>query len=248
MSELLIKLGKKEFAAPARQEKEFTDCEAANALLKNLEDTPHAFVLGCLMDKQIPAERAWILPHKISQLLGSFSMAALMKCSLEKFEKWFNDKKLHRFNNEMAKVFYCAVHDIDADYGGNAAKIWNDMPRSKDVVRRFRQFHGAGPKISTMAANILVRRFRIPMLDYRAIDISADTHIRRVMLRMGLVSAEGKSETVINKMIINKACELHPDFPGVFDYACWKIGKKWCKPEKPLCANCDVRAECKKIM
>ena len=35
---------------------------AADELMLDLENTPHAFVLGCVMDLGIQAEKAWIIP------------------------------------------------------------------------------------------------------------------------------------------------------------------------------------------
>lgn len=43
----------------------FTKDEEQNKFLNDLEKYPHAFVLACLMDKQIKAERAWAIPYKI---------------------------------------------------------------------------------------------------------------------------------------------------------------------------------------
>jgi len=243
LSELLIKLGKAEFEKAAILEENFAGCEAANALLKDLKGTPHAFVLGCLMDRQIPAKRAWAIPYKISRLRGGFSMAKLRKCSLEQLTALFKNNGLHKLNAGMAKIFYLAVRDIDEKYGGDASQIWSGTPSSKDVVRRFREFHGVGPKISTMAANILVRQFRVLMSDYRAIDISVDVHIVRVMQRMGLVPVEADMQCSLNT-ITKKARKLNPEYPGIFDYACWKIGRDICRPENPDCARCPVLAEC----
>ncbi|MDZ7672825.1 MAG: hypothetical protein U5K53_08365 [Halanaerobiales bacterium] len=76
------------------------------------------------------------------------------------------------------------------------------------------------PKIATIAANILATQFNIPFWDYYSKDISSDTHIKRAMKRMGFVPPDAS-----NEIIIYKARELYPDFPGIIDYSCWEIGK-----------------------
>ena len=246
MSQLLLNLGKKQFKKSEARKEEFAHFGPANKLLKDLRKTPHAYVLGCLMDRQVVAKRAWMIPYTIFGLIGSFSMEELKKRRLNSWQKLFRENSLHRHHSEMAKVFYLGVRDIDQKYGGDAAQIWRGKPSSKDVVRRFREFYGVGQKISTMAANILVRQFRVKMSDYRSIDISVDVHIERVMLRMGLVRANAKKRCAANT-IIKKARELNSEFPGVFDFACWKIGKDFCHPTNPNCKKCPVTADCKKV-
>jgi len=221
----------------------FTGCKAADALLFDLRNTPHAFVLGCLMDRRIDAARAWAIPHKISELRGGFSMEKLKKPGLEQWTETFKKHKLHTLPAIMAEIFYFAVRDINAKYGGDAAEIWRGTPSSATVVYRFLEFKGAGVKIATMAANILMRKFHVPFADLHSIDISPDTHVKRVMQRMGLVSKDvTKSKALI--MIMYKARELNPEYPGIFDYACWKIGKDICHPTNPACAACPVHTEC----
>jgi hypothetical protein len=67
-------------AAPAFVE--FTHVRDADVLLNDLGQYPHAFVLACIMDRQIKAERAWIIPYRIAEKLPDFTLATLSKQSL----------------------------------------------------------------------------------------------------------------------------------------------------------------------
>lgn len=222
---------------------EFTKYKEENDFVNDIKNKPHAYVLACLMDKQIKAERAWAIPYKISKLLGTFEIDELATKSEEDYIKIFEDNKLHRFNKSNAKTFRRAVNDIKNKYNGNASLIWEGKPSSASVVYKFLSFYGCGIKIATMAANILVRQFKIPFSDYCSIDISPDVHLIRVMKRMGLVPNNAKPE-----MIIYKAREINPEFPGIIDFSCWEIGKYYCHPTNPNCGECPVTDECKKII
>jgi hypothetical protein len=57
---------------------------------------------------------------------------------------------------------------------------------------------------------------------------------------MGFVPNNPSSE-----MVIYKARELYPKFPGIIDFSCWEIGRKYCHVSKPDCRNCIVNFECK---
>lgn len=243
MSNLLIKIAKERFENPGSQIVHLVDDDKANKLLVDIEKYPHAYVLACLMDRQIKAERAWIIPYQIYKQFGSFEMKDLLKIKLTHFKQVFNKQKLHRFNDTMADIFYSGLQDIKDKYNCNASKIWTGKPSSSAVVYRFLEFKGSGIKISTMAANILARQFRVGFSDYYSIDISPDIHIRRVMERMGLVCRDASID-----MIIYKARQLNPEFPGIIDFSCWEIGRKWCKPKTPLCSLCVVQKECKKVI
>ena len=81
IKEILIKRGQdilsKSFT-PVR----FSGHKDADALLNDLEAHPHAFVIACVMDRQIRAEMAWSIPFALEQRLGSFEFAALQALSL----------------------------------------------------------------------------------------------------------------------------------------------------------------------
>lgn len=74
----LVERGKALFSAP-RELVEFTNHDGADHLLNDLTHHPHAFVLGSVMDRQMKAERAWIIPFRFMEKLGSFSMETLLK-------------------------------------------------------------------------------------------------------------------------------------------------------------------------
>jgi len=213
-----------------------------NKLINDLKNYPHAFVLACAMDRQIKAEKAWSIPYNIKEVLkGDFSIEKLRNLKLEEYKNIFNTHKLHRFKDDMAEIFYKAVFQIEKDYDKDASKIWSDNPSSATVVSRFLDFDGIGIKIATMATNILAKKFKIPLSDYYSIDISPDVHVKRVFKRMGLIKDINKVDK-----IIYKARSIYPEFPGIIDHTCWKLGTEICKLANPKCNDCVFEKQCPK--
>jgi len=237
--EQLVERGTRLFEAP-REFMRFTGHEGADALLNDLDQYPHAFVLACVMDRQIKAERAWMIPFRFHEKLGDFSIKTLKALSQADVRKLMAEPEpLHRFVNKMAGCFFSAVQRVANQYEGEAFLIWSDGPSSATVVYRFLEFDGIGPKIATMAANILARRFKVPFADYFSIDISADVHLRRVFGRLGLTRPDATVE-----QLTFRARGLHPEFPGLMDFPAWEIGRNWCRPRKPDCVECYMRDLC----
>ncbi len=222
---------------------EFTHNSKADDLLNDLDHHPHAFVLACIMDRQVKAERAWLIPYEISLELGNFNLFFLLELSLEDLTEIFVRKHLRRFNQDMANYFYLAIHRIIDQYKGDASKIWQNSPRSASVVRRFLEFDGVGIKIATMATNILVRDFKIPFMDKLCIDISPDVQVMRVFKRLGLIDNNASTDE-----LIYRARELNPEYPGIFDVTAWEIGRNWCRPRfnQLNCEGCYLNQNCPK--
>lgn len=239
IAQILVTQGKKLFDME-RVAVSFTGIPEANALLNDLERQPHAFVLACLADRQIKAERAWIVPYELSRRLGGISFDLLRDQSEDKIVRAFlQPTPLHRYAEAIGRDTYLAIKRIEDIYQGNAAQIWQGEPSSAEVVLRFLQFQGIGPKIATMAANILARDFKIRFSDYCSIDISVDVHIRRVFQRLGLIQEGASVEEVIYR-----ARSLHPEFPGLMDLPCWHVGRNWCHARMPECATCYMSIVC----
>lgn len=238
--ENLIKRGNELLKQPY-EKIEFSKDPKADELLNNIREFPHAFVLACIMDRQIKAERAWLIPYEIYKEINSFEFSELLQLKLINIKEIFVRKSLHRFNDVMAENFFFAIRKIHSDYNDDASNIWKNYPRSATIVRRFLQFSGVGIKIATMAANILARNFKIPIGDYICIDISPDVHVKRVFRRLGFISKDASVEE-----LIYCARELYPEYPGIFDLSCWEIGREWCKPKDPSCRECYLSEHCPK--
>ena len=123
---LLVTIGKARFSDSERHLIPFVNDIEQDEFLNDIENTPHAFVLACLMDRQVKAERAWSIPFRIKEIIGSFKIDDLASVSLEEYKNIFNRNVLHRFNDTMAEVFYSAVQDIKVKYNGDAYFLENN--------------------------------------------------------------------------------------------------------------------------
>ena len=144
----LVEHGEKLFRAP-KQLIRFTGNQKADILLNDIEKHPHTFVLACVMDRQIKAEKAWLIPYLIAQKIGGFSMKRLIALSAEDVRRLMSEPEpLHRFLDKMSVNFYRAVQKIATAYSNNAALIWLDKPSSAEVVYHFLEFDGVGPSMA----------------------------------------------------------------------------------------------------
>ena len=235
----LLKRGRHLFAKPFEPVR-FSGNEEADALANDLAGTPHAFVLACIMDRQMKAEKAWMIPHEFRKKLGGFDISTLGGLSIDETKAIMRGPPpLHRFSERMSECFHAGVKRIIEVYKGDASRIWAGRPSSAKVVRRFLEFDGIGPKIGAMAANILAREMKVPMSDMYSIDISPDVHVRRVFARLGLIPRPGDTE-----LLVFRAREMNPTYPGIFDLPAFEIGRSWCRPKRPKCSDCYMHGDC----
>ncbi len=222
-----------------RSSVEFVGIPYAHELLDDLSGHSHAFVIACIMDRQMNAEKAWSIPYELQQRIRSFEFAHLARLSLlDLTEAMAQPQSLHRFPNVMSQNLYAALHHVEEHYHSNAAEIWAGRPSSATIVRRFLEFDGVGQKIATIAANMLVRDFRVPVSDHYSIDISVDVQVRRVFARMGFAPQDASAD-----YIIYRARELHPEYPGIFDLVLWEVGRTVCR-NTPQCDQCRWSTPC----
>jgi hypothetical protein len=72
MKPLIVRMGEEKFYNIKNKKiVHFLEDDEENIFLNDLENYPHAFILACLMNKQMKAEIAWQIPYKI---LGTFNI------------------------------------------------------------------------------------------------------------------------------------------------------------------------------
>jgi len=220
-------------------------------LITDIEKHPHAFVIGCVLDRNIPAEKAWAAPYKLKQRIGCFSFPHLRQLKQKGWKKYLgpqkgDPEKIHRFwKTVMPDCLHSAVQIIDkySNNRGDARYLWSgENLLGEDVVCRFKRIRGVDDKIANMAVRILVTRFKQP-IETASIDISVDRHIARVVRRLGLIG-KNTPKSQEKKVIVDKARELYPKFPAFIDLPIFIIGRNFCHETNPNCGDCPMEKLC----
>jgi len=209
---------------------------------KLVRENANAFLFGVILDQGIDAEKAWAAPHELKMRIGHLNPENIANMPLRELEGHFSEGiKLHRFWPTMARRIRAACGLITTNYGGDAKNIWSDEPDSRTLYKRLIEFDGIGQKKASMAVNILYRDLNIAISDPSGIDVSYDEMVRRVFFRTGLVERDTMND------VIKAARNLNPEYPGELDHPTWIIGRKWCLPKNPKCAECYLGDICPKI-
>ena len=134
----------------------FTDSDEANALLAS---DPMALLVGFALDQQVPVQKAFSGPLALRERLGALDAATLASADLEAV---FREKPaIHRFPGSMAsRVHDLAVHVRD-EYGGDAARVWEEAADGEELRARLAALPGFGEmKIKALGA-VLAKRFGV---------------------------------------------------------------------------------------
>lgn len=138
----------------------YTDNDEANHLL---EDEPLAFLIGMLLDQQIKIEQAFLGPYLLKERLGGRLVAKdIASMDTEDLVEIFREKPaLHRYPANMAKRTQIFCDTIATEYGGDAARVWNEAESGADLNKRLLALPGFGKgKVSSSIA-ILGKRLGV---------------------------------------------------------------------------------------
>ena len=134
----------------------FTEDEAAQAMIAQ---DPLALLVGFVLDQQVTVQKAFAGPLAIKQRLGAFDADTLAEADLEPVFRQI--PAIHRYPANMAKrVHDLAVHVRD-EYGGDAARVWEEAADSEDLRRRLLALPGFGEMKIKAFGSVLAKRFGV---------------------------------------------------------------------------------------
>jgi len=138
----------------------FTEDEEACRLLA---DDPFALLVGFALDQQVTVQQAFLGPLRLKQRLGTLDPKKVAKADLEPL---FRDKPaIHRFPGSMATRVHELASTVVEEYGGDAARIWNDAADGKDLRKRIGALPGFGEMKIKALGSVLAKRFGVAVAE-----------------------------------------------------------------------------------
>jgi len=134
----------------------FTEDDDANRLLA---DNPFALLIGFALDQQVTVQQAFQGPLRIKQRVGTLDPGTIAHTDLEPA---FRERPaVHRFPGSMAKRVQELAAYVADEYGGDAARLWNESADPDDLRARLAALPGFGDmKVRAMLA-VLSKRYHV---------------------------------------------------------------------------------------
>jgi uncharacterized HhH-GPD family protein len=110
-----------------------------------LSQSTFALLAGMMLDQQFPMERAFAGPAKILERFGSLDPAAIAAADPEEFAALCAvPPAVHRFPGSMAARLQQLAACIVEQYGGDAARLWDEAGTGRELMRRLQELPGFG--------------------------------------------------------------------------------------------------------
>lgn len=208
-----------------------------------LRADPNAFLIGALFTQGIAAERAWSAPWELRQRLGHLDIARIASMEATEVEGALSRRPmLHRFKHTIPRYIVGTARLLIERYGGDAGRVWADEPTADVLLDKLSEFPGIGHKKAAMMVELLIRALGVRVRDHTGAKLPYDVHVRRVMLRTGLVDIDDRRE------MLGVARSLAPERPSLVDLPLWLIGRTWCRPKAPRCEECRLGSVCPRLV
>jgi uncharacterized HhH-GPD family protein len=123
---------------------------------------PLALLIGFVLDQQVTLQKAFSGPLELRRRVGSFDAATIASMDPDRLDDVFRERPaLHRFPANMARRVHALCQAIVDDYGGDAGRIWRDVPDAAELERRLLALPGIGEMKAKTLLSILARRLDV---------------------------------------------------------------------------------------
>ena len=135
-----------------------------------LAQDPFALLVGFVLDQQVQLQKAFYGPFDLRQRIGTLAPAEIAGMDIDKLESAFKERPaLHRFPGNMARRTQALAEAIVRDYGGDAARVWNEAKDGKDLERRLLSLPGIGEMKAQTIIGILGKQFGVRPAGWEAV-------------------------------------------------------------------------------
>lgn len=138
-----------------------TGTDEADALLSK---DPFALLVGMLLDQQMPMERAFEGPYKLTQRLGGdrLDVRQIAEADPEKFAALSaQPPAVHRFPGAMAARIQAVAQQIVDTYDGDTAALWTTADSGSELLRRLSALPGFGDQKARIFLALLGKQLAV---------------------------------------------------------------------------------------
>jgi uncharacterized HhH-GPD family protein len=137
----------------------FTESDEANELIAH---EPLALLIGFALDQQVSVQSAFTGPLKIKERLGTLDPGDIASLDPDRLEAAFRERPaVHRFPGAMATRVRDLCGFVEAEYGGDASRLWLEAGDSTELRRRIAALPGFGEMKIKALGSVLAKRFGV---------------------------------------------------------------------------------------
>jgi uncharacterized HhH-GPD family protein len=137
----------------------FTENDAANELIAH---EPLALLIGFALDQQVSVQSAFTGPLKIKERLGTLDAGEIASTDPDRLEAAFRERPaVHRFPGAMATRVRDLCAFVEAEYDGDARRLWAEATDSTELRRRIAELPGFGEMKIKALGSVLAKRFGV---------------------------------------------------------------------------------------
>ncbi len=131
---------------------------------------PFALLMGFALDQQVTVQKAFSGPRDLQQRLGHLDAARIAGMDPADLDAVFRERPaIHRFPGAMAGKIQALAAVIAAEYGNDAARVWEEATDGRDLEARLLGLPGIGEMKAKSLIAVLGKQFGVRPPGYEGV-------------------------------------------------------------------------------